>query len=74
MKFLEKTLKNSKAVDRESLCVTAGRLVWLLEIDLKLLAFNGNLTDNVFAAALLTLAACELPVVQVKGEGASERV
>ncbi len=56
MKLLEKTLKNSKAIDRESLCIRSGRLVWLLEIDLKLLAFNGNLIDNVFAATLLTLS------------------
>lgn len=56
------------------MCISSGRLVWLLEIDLKLLAFNGNLIDNVFAATILTLSSYKMPVVRIAGFEENEKI
>jgi len=33
-RFIDKVLKSSRAIDRESLCIVQGRLVWNLTVDL----------------------------------------
>lgn len=51
-RFLERSLKESKAVDLESLCVQAGRLVWHIQVSLTIMSDDGNVLDVLSYAAL----------------------
>ena len=53
--FVERTLRGSKAVDTDALCVLAGKSVWSLRVDMKVLNDDGNISDAVSLAALLAL-------------------
>ncbi|XP_062112711.1 exosome complex component RRP45B-like [Humulus lupulus] len=48
-------LRESRAVDTESLCVLPGKLVWAIGIDLHFLDNGGNLMDTANIAALAAL-------------------
>ena len=52
--LIEKALKESKAIDLESLCVLSGESVWKLSVHLSVLQSDGNVID---AANLAVLAA-----------------
>ena len=55
----------SRATDKESLCIVQGRLVWSLSVDLHLLNEDGNLMDACFLAAILCLMNTRLPEVSI---------
>lgn len=44
---LERTLKDSRCVDMESLCVKAEERVWVLRLDLNVLNHEGNLIGKI---------------------------
>ena len=60
---IDKVLKSSRAIDRESLCILQGKLVWSLSIDVHILNEDGNLTDACFIATVLSLMNTRLPAV-----------
>ncbi|KAI9223854.1 ribosomal protein S5 domain 2-type protein [Blastocladiella britannica] len=62
---LEKTLKRSRAIDTEGLCVQPGARVWTVRCDLRVLDDDGNLTDAVVLAALAGLLHFRRPVAEV---------
>ena len=53
-RVIERGLKQSRAVDTESLCVSAGEQVWSIRVDMHALNDDGNLID---ALALGSIAA-----------------
>jgi exosome complex component RRP45 len=53
--FVERTLRGSKAVDTDALCVLAGKAAWSLRVDIKVLNDDGNISDVACLAALLAL-------------------
>lgn len=55
-RLIERGLRDSRAVDREALCVVAGRKVWHLNITLTVLDNDGNLADACGLAALAVLS------------------
>jgi len=61
--MIDKVLKQSRAVDRESLCILSGRLVWNLSIEVIVLNEDGNLLDWCFLATMLALMNTRLPQV-----------
>ena len=66
-RFIDKVLKSSRAIDRESLCIVQGRLVWNLQVDLYVINEDGNLLDACFLATVAALMNTRLPEVTLIG-------
>ncbi|KAJ6777656.1 EXOSOME COMPLEX COMPONENT RRP45A-LIKE [Salix koriyanagi] len=54
-RIVDRGLRDSRAVDTESLCVLSGKLVWAIRIDLHIVDNGGNLIDAANIAALAAL-------------------
>ncbi|XP_057536429.1 exosome complex component RRP45A-like [Amaranthus tricolor] len=54
-RIIDRGLRESRAVDTESLCVCAGKLAWSVRIDIQILDNGGNLVDAANIAALAAL-------------------
>lgn len=67
-RLLEKCIKDSKAVDLESLCVKMNERVWALRVDINVLNHEGNILDCASIAALASLAHFRRPDVTSDGE------
>lgn len=67
-RLLEKCIKDSKAVDLESLCIKVNERVWSLRVDINLLNHEGNILDCASIAALAALAHFRRPDVTCDGE------
>jgi len=65
--FIGKVLKSSRAIDRETLCIIQGRLVWSVQVDVFVLNEDGNLVDACFMAAVACLMNTRLPEVTMNG-------
>ncbi|XWS52555.1 hypothetical protein CRYUN_Cryun11dG0080900 [Craigia yunnanensis] len=65
-------LRESRAVDTESLCVLAGKFVWAIHIDLHILDNGGNLVDAANIAALAALLTFWGPECSLGGEDGQE--
>lgn len=63
--FVSEVLANSGLVDRRSLCVRAGKLCWVLYIDLLCINYDGNLLDTSVKALSAALRSVALPTVHV---------
>jgi len=64
-RFLERSLKESKAIDLESLCVQAGRFVWHIQLTLTVMNDDGNVLDVLGYAALGGLRVFKRPDVTI---------
>ncbi|XP_013106521.1 exosome complex component RRP45 isoform X2 [Stomoxys calcitrans] len=62
---LERTFKDSKSLDLESLCITAEERVWILRVDLNVLNHEGNLIDCCSIATLCALMHYRRPEVSI---------
>ncbi|GLI69262.1 hypothetical protein VaNZ11_013844, partial [Volvox africanus] len=71
-RLIERGLRLSGAVDQEALCVIAGRKVWALRVDCRVLDHGGNVLDAAFLSALSALMAFRKPEVEVGGESGTE--
>ncbi|PNT68810.1 hypothetical protein BRADI_3g45490v3 [Brachypodium distachyon] len=67
-RVIDRGLRESRAVDMESLCVVAGKHVWSLRVDLHILDNGGNLIDAANIAALAALSTFRRPECTVGGE------
>ncbi|XP_058008879.1 exosome complex component RRP45A isoform X2 [Hevea brasiliensis] len=67
-RIIDRGLRESRAVDKESLCVLAGKLVWAIRIDLHILDNGGNLVDAANIAALAALLTFQRPECTLGGE------
>jgi len=65
---VERSLRESRAVDVEALCVQAGRRVWNLVVDIRVLNDGGNMTDACGIAALGSLCAYRRPDVTINAD------
>ncbi|XP_037943070.1 exosome complex component RRP45-like isoform X1 [Teleopsis dalmanni] len=63
--MLERTFKESGAVDLESLCVKAEECVWILRIDINVLNHDGNLTAACAIGTVAALAHFRRPDVSI---------
>jgi len=66
--MLDKVLKRSDAIDKESLCILAGQRVWHLRLTLHFLADAGNMLDCACLAGIVALRHFRRPEVEVIGE------
>ncbi|CAH8304694.1 unnamed protein product [Eruca vesicaria subsp. sativa] len=71
-RIIDRGLRESRAVDTESLCVLAGKKVWSVRIDLHILDNGGNLVDAANIAALAALMTFRRPDCSVGGENGQE--
>ena len=65
--MVERTLRESGAIDTESLCIVAGSKVWAVNVQLHVLDYAGNVTDACSYAALAALLHFRRPAVSVSG-------
>ncbi|XP_047316359.1 exosome complex component RRP45A-like [Impatiens glandulifera] len=73
-RIVDRGLRESRAVDTESLCVVAGKFVWSIRIDLHILDNGGNLVDAANIAALAALMTFRRPECSLEGEDGQEVV
>ena len=67
VRLMEKIFLSSRAIDKESLCVAAGKLVWSITIEVSIQSYDGNLVDSTFLAALFCLSYIRLPQIRITG-------
>ncbi|KAH9931740.1 ribosomal protein S5 domain 2-like protein [Amylocystis lapponica] len=67
-RMLDKVLRRSDVVDKESLCVLAGQRVWHLRLTLHCLADAGNMLDCACLAGVVALKHFRRPEVEVVGD------
>ncbi|KAF5347721.1 hypothetical protein D9756_010300 [Leucocoprinus leucothites] len=67
-RMLDKVLRRSDAIDKESLCILAGHRVWHLRLTLHFLADAGNMLDCACLAGILALRHFRRPEVEVIGD------
>lgn len=60
-RVIDRGLRESRAVDMESLCVVAGKSVWAIRLDLHIIDNGGNLIDAANIAALASLLTFRRP-------------
>ncbi|GAB2276482.1 hypothetical protein Dimus_011205 [Dionaea muscipula] len=71
-RIIDRGLRESRAVDTESLCILAGKWVWSIRIDLHILDNGGNLVDAANIAALAALRTFRKPECSLGGEDGQE--
>lgn len=67
-RMLDKVLRRSDAVDKESLCILAGQRVWHLRLTVHCLADAGNMLDCACLAGIVALKHFRRPDVEVIGD------
>ncbi|PPR04669.1 hypothetical protein CVT24_011886 [Panaeolus cyanescens] len=67
-RMLDKVLRRSDAIDKESLCILAGQRVWSIRLTLHFLADAGNLLDCACLAGIVALKHFRRPDVEVIGD------
>ncbi|RWS28583.1 exosome complex component rrp45-like protein [Leptotrombidium deliense] len=65
VRIIEKSIRDSKCVDVESLCLIANEKVWSLKVDIVVLNCEGNLIECCSIAALASLCHCRRPEATV---------
>ncbi|KAJ8551342.1 hypothetical protein K7X08_000712 [Anisodus acutangulus] len=71
-RIIDRGLRESRAVDTESLCVVAGKWVWSIRIDLHILDNGGNLVDAANIAAVAALLTFRRPECTLGGDDGQE--
>ncbi|KAG6816228.1 hypothetical protein H0H87_007599, partial [Tephrocybe sp. NHM501043] len=67
-RMLDKVLKRSDAIDKESLCILAGQRVWHIRLTLHFLSDAGNMLDCACLAGMVALKHFRRPDVEVIGD------
>ncbi|KAG6805202.1 hypothetical protein H0H92_000310, partial [Tricholoma furcatifolium] len=67
-RMLDKVLRRSDAVDKESLCILAGHRVWHIRLTLHFLSDGGNMLDCACLAGIVALKHFRRPDVEVIGD------
>ncbi|EMR11794.1 hypothetical protein PNEG_00220 [Pneumocystis murina B123] len=66
--IIDKAIKKSRMLDKESLCIIYGHYCWSIRADVHYLNHDGNLVDATCIAVVAALLHFRKPVVTVKGE------
>lgn len=62
-RMIDKVLKQSRAIDREGLCIVQGRIAWRVEIDILCINEDGNIGDACFLAGVLAIMNTRVPEI-----------
>jgi len=68
LRFLERTIKDSRALDTESLCLVSGEKVWRIRCHIICLNFDGNLLEAASIATIASLSHFKRPDVTVSAD------
>jgi len=68
-RVVDRGIRHSDAIDRSSLCIKAGEHVYMILVDLYVLADYGNLIDTASLAAVAALMDTKLPKVEIDETG-----
>ncbi len=60
-RVVDRTIRESKALDFKKLCIKQGEKVWAVFIDIDVIDYDGNLIDAASLAALLALLNTKMP-------------
>lgn len=71
-RIVDRGLRESRAVDTESLAVVSGKFVWSIRIDLHILDNGGNLIDAANIAAVAALLTFRRPECSLGGDNGQE--
>ncbi len=66
--MIERSLRDSRAIDTEALCIRAGEKVWAVQIDVHVLDDGGNLIDAASIATVSALLHFRRPDVSITGD------
>ena len=72
-RLLERCLKESKAVDTESLCIVSEEKAWGIRLDVRVLNHEGNVIDCASIASLAALCHFRRPDVTLEGDQVSSK-
>ena len=64
--YLEKSLRESKALDTNSLCIIPNKLVWKIVIDINVINYDGNAIDACLISALSSWLTYKIPFFRIK--------
>lgn len=67
-RLIERSLRDSRAIDTEALCIRAGEKVWAVQIDVHVLDDGGNLIDAASIATVSALLHFRRPDVSITGD------
>eukprot|EP00667_Euglena_gracilis_P012043 EG_transcript_12341 len=67
-RVIERTIKGSRALDTEALCILAGKSVWSIRVEVTVLDNDGNVTDCCVLACLLALLHLRRPAITIEGD------
>ncbi|XP_058768090.1 exosome complex component RRP45A-like [Vicia villosa] len=73
-RIVDRGLRESRAIDTESLCILSAKLVWAIRIDIHILDNAGNLVDAANIAALASLMTFRRPECSLGGEDGQQVV
>jgi len=71
VRLLERCIRESEAIDTESLCIVGGEKVWQISCEIRVLDYAGCVLDAAVLAAMGALRAFRKPEVSVVGKGSS---
>lgn len=66
--FMEKVWRETKPIDLESLCIIAGKQVWNIRVDVRVLQDDGNLIECLSLALLAAILSFRRPSFKVVGD------
>jgi exosome complex component RRP42 len=66
-RVIDRGLREGQAMDVKKLCITAGEKVWVINVDIAPINYNGNLIDLGGVAALAALYDARLPKIDENG-------
>ncbi|EFC45096.1 3' exoribonuclease domain-containing protein [Naegleria gruberi] len=67
-RVIDRSLRGSRSIDTEALCIIAGRKVWSLRVDVHILQDDGNVFDCCHLAAVAALLHFKRPEVTIEGD------
>ncbi|URE11760.1 Zinc finger, C3HC4 type (RING finger) [Musa troglodytarum] len=73
-RVIDRGLRESRAMDMESLCVVVGKSVWSIRVDLHIVDNGGNLIDAANIAALAALLTFRRPDCTLGGDDGQELI
>ena len=71
-RVVDRGIRHSNTINRKDLCIKEGEFVYMVLVDLYILADHGNLIDVSSIAAVYALLNAKLPKVKITDEGGAE--
>ncbi len=63
-RVVDRGIRESKSIDLEKLCITAGKKVWIMFVDIHVLNNEGNILDAASMGGIAALLTAKLPMSQ----------